>query len=100
MAKDQGLAKVLECTLCSTGFSLVDVEAGRFFPSTGVCRSCYVVGQKTSRKVWCFGKRDLKRNGKVVLKAFNSEAIECTTHCPDREICQMFILSKDKRRIA
>lgn len=91
MAEAVGLAKVLECTLCSTAYSVQDVEQGLFFPSTGVCKSCYSAGQRSSRKVWCFGKLDLRRGHKIVLKAYNPKAPECRLHCPDREICKQFI---------
>ena|ERR1043166_2829285 len=95
MAQSVKLAKVLECTLCGGGYSERDIEQGLFFPSTGVCFSCYSIGQKSSRKVWCFGKRDLRRGHKVVLKAYNPKAPECRLHCPDKEICMAFILKKE-----
>jgi hypothetical protein len=98
MANTAGLAKVLECTLCGDSFSERDVALGLFFASTGICNECYVKGQKISRKVWCFGKRDLRRGHKIVLKAYNEKALECQLHCPDRVICKQFILIKEKEK--
>jgi hypothetical protein len=95
MAEAAGLAKVLECTLCKRGYSAQDVSKGLFYPSTGICTECYVQGQKSSRKVWCFGKLDFKRGRKTVLAAFNPTATECKLHCPDRVVCKEFI---DKKR--
>lgn len=71
---------VLKCKLCPMIYSARDVEKGKFFPSTGICRRCYKKMQRGSAT--CFGKR------------YTADAQECQFECPDREICRVFCLRR------
>lgn len=71
---------LFKCQLCPLIYSVKDVEAGKFFPSTGICRRCYKKMQRSS--VTCFGKQ------------YTQEAQECRHECPDREICRVMVLRR------
>lgn len=76
--------KILECLICSEMYSLMDAKQGKYYIQTRVCTSCYDKGVKMDVRVWCFGK----------LSVFSTERIECSTLCPDREICKHYITRK------
>ena len=87
---------VLPCLRCNRRFGKRDVEVGAFYASTMICGDCYRKGQQSPLAVWCFGKVDAKRG-------YNPDARECSSECPDREICKEFIqireetMAKDKK---
>jgi hypothetical protein len=68
----------LECIICSEMYDLDDAVKGAYYIQTRVCASCYKKGMQADVAVWCFGK------------LFSSKRVECTTLCPDREICKHF----------
>ena len=67
--------RVLECVQCSGRFTLGDVGAKRFYVEAMTCRSCYRELAAKPSTLSCFG-------------AYDSEAIECTMHCFDRQACR------------
>lgn len=96
MASKKKAIKALQCIRCGELYSLRDVRHLRFFPSTGICESCYRRGQQTDARIWCFGKKEVKKGSKIVRPGFNKESLECKAECPDRKICPYFIQIKLK----
>lgn len=92
-------SKLFRCLLCNGRFCLKDVGK-EFFPSTSICAKCYETGQQSEN--WCFGKTDIRDNGRTVQFGYNASSFECKQECPDRKICKVFALDwkpKIKRRI-
>lgn len=73
------------CVLCPEIFTLEDIKAGEYFPSTGVCFSCYKSLAKNS--LLCFGDR---------LK-YDLRVLACQ-QCPDQSICKAFIRHIKRRK--
>jgi len=67
------------CSQCTNKFTLDDVKAGNYFPSTGVCAGCY--GKTAKNKSRCFGKK----------KKYDPSSIACGIECQDEKICKAFI---------
>jgi hypothetical protein len=68
--------ELFSCVLCSQGYSLADIKAGRYYPSTGVCLTCY---QRLYRSDSCFGS-----------SLHDPKAIACQ-NCPDKIVCSVFV---------
>ncbi len=67
------------CVSCPERFTLEDVEEGKYFPSTGICLSCY--RKMFKNKSSCFGKELL----------YDPHTLACSEECPDRKICRGFV---------
>jgi len=80
----EGVA-ILMCILCGRRFSVVDVRARRYFPSTHTCYICYTEGAGSNPERWCFGKPT----------KYDPEAAACQRECPDRLICQGYCATID-----
>ena len=70
---------VFVCQRCERRFTEEDFGKLRFFPSTGICRACYIEAMGDGSV--CFGKCDY----------FNPQATVCKRVCPDRFVCRFFI---------
>lgn len=81
---------LFECTMCAAKYTLADVKAGKYFPSTGICLKCYEQGKHSSFAVWCFGKTDVVKKKKVIRFGYNAQSQACKDECPDRHICRVF----------
>ena len=84
--------KLFRCVLCDTGYTLDELLAGRYIVDTLVCEQCYLDMQSAPYDVSCFGKPTLivmpSRRRKL---GYDVSAIECAAHCPDRDVCPMFL---------
>lgn len=67
------------CGQCEKRFCLDDADKLRFFPSTGICRKCYLDAMGDGSV--CFAKKEY----------FDSTAVVCKRVCPDRHVCRLFI---------
>lgn len=90
MPKDK--SAVLECVLCSEKYTVKDARKGLYFIRTRVCLACYKAGAKADSRIWCFGKKQRKQEF-----GFSVSHIECTSLCPDRDICKQFVTIKEKK---
>jgi hypothetical protein len=66
------------CILCPSRFTVDDIKAGQYFPSTGICLPCYK--SMAANPVLCFGDK---------IK-YDTRTIACQ-QCPDERICKTFI---------
>lgn len=66
------------CVLCPGTFTEQDVKEGIYFPSTGVCLSCYIKLAKSQSS--CFGEKS----------KYNLRIIACQ-ECLDNKICKAFV---------
>lgn len=72
--------RILECVLCRERYSVQDVKAGKYYPSTGICLACYEKALQGNKKIWCFGE-------------FEPSVSECRAECPDRRPCKRFSMA-------
>jgi hypothetical protein len=91
-------ALLLQCLICKHHYSIEDVRALRYFPSTGICSKCYEAMQALPHQQSCFGKRNVVRDGKVVKFGFDQSTKECSSECVDRGICKLFVKLRRTRR--
>jgi len=70
---------LFSCVDCPERFALSDVENGKYFPSTGMCISCY--RKRFKNRSLCFGKKSM----------YDPNTIACGEECPDRRICKGFV---------
>ena len=86
LAMPRGEKKIFECVICSDTFSMHSLSAGEYFVQSGVCKDCYEKMQKKPASVSCFGKLP---NGRMF--GYTSSNPVCSTICPDRGACLVFI---------
>jgi len=72
-------SKVFVCVECEKRFVEADLDGLWFFPSTGICRQCYLEAMGDGGT--CFGKREHRDERNAV----------CSQVCPDRNICKLFV---------
>jgi len=70
---------VFVCQRCERRFTEEDFGKLRFFPSTGICRVCYIEAMGDGSV--CFGKREY----------LDVEKTACKRVCPDRFVCRLFV---------
>lgn len=83
---------VLGCARCARWYSLDDVRQGNYWLETMVCSYCYAEMQASPYQKSCFGKPMLIWPSGKREYGYNPKAWECSTVCPDREICRKILV--------
>lgn len=82
----KGQKKILQCLLCSEGYSKPAVFAGKYFIDSGICIECYKKMQNQPASISCFGKLPKGRDF-----GYSSKHPVCSSICLDRIACATFI---------
>jgi hypothetical protein len=91
MADSKGL---LECVRCELRYSIEDINSGLYELETFTCGFCYAAMQKAPHQQACFSKpTKVQRttSGISKIRGYEAEAIECSTYCPDRNVCRRLL---------
>jgi hypothetical protein len=63
-----------------------DVEKGRYWIETGICKDCYFRLQRSSVEISCFGKAPTTKTF-----GYDRKHIACNLLCPDKTVCPQFV---------